>query len=328
MFQYMFVKRVQSLLPGAVVANVELPEFGISIPDLDVPEDTMVLASAHNVDVLEAVHLLRTGVYSALTLNGYAQRLAYYPDHTDMASLFRTTHSVDTSPITPRSLVINVRSNEVLRDVHQDYGPVPVDYFEQIAQQTGLEPVIVGQLGDDRYSDEIRRRFDGCMIVESVSPIADFELIRSATNLVFGVSTFSWLAAWLSTNTEQVFMPVSGIFNPAQRPDIDLLPVSDERYRFYDFPTEIWSARQGQLNDLVRHGKTYRELAGRELRERRREANAKLDHQRNQTDPSALAAAERQRDRLRRRLRRVELAYEDLRASLDSSTTGRDVSLE
>jgi hypothetical protein len=49
------------------------------------------------------------------------------------------------------------------------------------------------------------------------------------------VSTFSWLAAWLS-DAEQIFMPLSGLLNPMQSTDVDLAPLNDPRYRFFLFP--------------------------------------------------------------------------------------------
>ena len=49
------------------------------------------------------------------------------------------------------------------------------------------------------------------------------------------VSTFSWLAAWLS-EARRIVLPVSGLFHPVQSPDIDLLPLADPRYSFVLFP--------------------------------------------------------------------------------------------
>jgi hypothetical protein len=63
----------------------------------------------------------------------------------------------------------------------------------------------------------------------------DFALMRAARHLVVSVSTFSWLAAWLS-HAETITIPLTGFYNPAQRPDVNLLPLDDPRYRFYLFP--------------------------------------------------------------------------------------------
>lgn len=315
MFQYMFAKRLQSLVPDAVIGDLDIPEFGIHLGPVGEPQFELALPSVHQVDLLELAHLLNSGVYDGLRLSAFVQRMEYYPDRAEMASLFPRTCEVDDGLIGAGTLVVNVRAKEILRDVHEDYGPVPVDFFTQVAETSGLEPVIVGQLGDDDYSEAIRRRFAGCTILESVSAASDFELLRSAHAVVIGVSTFSWLATWLSPHVQDIFVPVSGIFNPAQRPDIDLLPLEDERYHFFDFPHEAWSARPEQLDALIQPGKSYAAMTRDDVRRRRREANAALEERRQSMDASQLATAVRQRNRLRRRLERAVQERDELRSS-------------
>ena len=314
MFQYMFARRLQSLVPEIVIGDVRIPEFGIDFGPIGAPEFELDLPPVHQVDMQEIAHLLVSGVYDGVRLRAFVQRLEYYSDRAEMAKLFPRVCEVDESLVGAGSLVINVRGKEILRDAHEDYGPVPVDFFTQIAESSGLEPVIVGQLGDDAYSEAIRRRFAGCSVLESVSPASDFELLRSAHNVVIGVSTFSWLATWLSPHVQQIFLPVSGIFNPAQRPDIDLLPLQDERYRYFEFPHEPWTASPEQLAALVQPGKTYRLMTNDGIRRRRREAHAELAQQRQGMDASQLAAAVRKHNRLRRRLERVVQERDALRS--------------
>lgn len=297
MFQYMFASALRDLVSDAVVVNIQMPEFGIEIDDTPMPTNTLSLTFKHHTDILEIAHLLRSGVYEGFEFRAYAQRLQYYPDRDNFMALFPESPLVS---IGPDSLVINVRGAEVLGDVHEDYGPVPVDFFSQVADDSGMTPVLVGQLGDDPYSEEIRRRFAGCTIVPSVSPEADFALIRSAHNVVFGVSTFSWLATWLSAHARTIHMPVAGVFDPGRRPDIDLLPVRDERYRFYDLPSEPWVASPSQLHAIVARGRSFPVLERAELSVRRRLAFDGLADVRTQEANSQLVAAVRERDRLSR----------------------------
>lgn len=315
MFQYMFAKRLESLVPDAVIADLDIPEFGIHLGSVGEPEFELTLPSVHQVDLLELAHLLNSGVYDGLRLRAFVQRMEYYPDRVAMADLFPRTCEVDDGLVGAGTLVVNVRAKEILRDVHEDYGPVPVDFFTQVAEASGLEPVIVGQLGDDDYSEAIRRRFAGCTILESVSAASDFELVRSARAAVIGVSTFSWLATWLSPYAQEIFLPLSGIFNPAQRPDIDLLPLQDDRYHFFDFPHESWTALPEQLDALVQPGKRYEAMSTDDVRRRRREANAALEQRRKSMDASQLATAVRHRNRLRRRLERANEELDQLRSS-------------
>jgi hypothetical protein len=65
--------------------------------------------------------------------------------------------------------------------------------------------------------------------------MGDFDMIRQASNIAVGVSTFVWLAAWLS-HADNIFMTVSGLLNPMQAIRNDLLPLGDARYHFWLFP--------------------------------------------------------------------------------------------
>ncbi|MDX2297693.1 MULTISPECIES: hypothetical protein, partial [Streptomyces] len=67
--------------------------------------------------------------------------------------------------------------------------------------------------------------------------MVDFARLRASRHLVPAISTFSWLAAWLS-EAQTVFLPVLGLFNPRQAPEVDLLPLDDPRFRFTLFPAQ------------------------------------------------------------------------------------------
>lgn len=41
------------------------------------------------------------------------------------------------------------------------------------------------------------------------------------------------------------------MLNPNQRPDIDLLPENDRRYRFYEHAPRHWTASQDDRDDLA-----------------------------------------------------------------------------
>ncbi len=260
LFQYMYCRHLQILIPSSVVEGFQIPEFNLVSPDLPLDGRILEIRDGHRHNMQSIAYLLNSGIYDNLYFDGYVQRLEYYPNRDFCAGFFPTEHKVDRTHLGADSLLINVRGFEILSNAHPDYGPVPVDFFSQIVDQTRLSPVIMGQLGDDDYSREIRHRLAGCKFIASKSAISDFELVRNATNIVFGVSSFSWMAAWLSRTAERIYMPVSGYYHPAQRPDVDLLPVNDDRYRFYEFPVEKWYATNEQMARLLSSGRTFRQL--------------------------------------------------------------------
>ncbi|MDQ2633089.1 MAG: hypothetical protein M3Y78_05070 [Pseudomonadota bacterium] len=181
----------------------------------------------------------------------YAQRMEYFVSQKrQMAALLRP--AAKGHPTSPSEIVINVRAAEILRGKHPDMMPLPVSYYQRLVKDTGLSPVFVGQVQNDVYGAAIRAAFPDARFVKSSHWIEDFQTVRNATNIAVAVSTFSWLAAWLSTSATTIHLPVAGIFNPQQRGDIDLLPKNDDRYIFHNFPVERYKATPEQLERICR----------------------------------------------------------------------------
>jgi hypothetical protein len=251
MFRYAYARALQALIPGSEVSGYDLPPFGLHAEVMPLEGRVLHIPHGHCHSMQTIASLINRGVYDHVLLDGFVQRLEFYPDREKFAALFPTAASLDAPTLGPAHVVVNVRAAETIGNLHPDYGPVPVAYFKQVADSTGLQPVVMGQLGDDFYSDAIRRSFEGCVFLPSRSPAEDFQILRSAVNVIIGVSTFSWLACWTSSAAQTVHMPLKGLFNPLQRPDVDLLPVGDARYHFHGFPVERWESSEAQRMRLV-----------------------------------------------------------------------------
>ncbi|MCG2643811.1 MULTISPECIES: hypothetical protein [Bradyrhizobium] len=265
MFQYAYCRRLQELVPQSALVGYNIPEFDLVRPD-DTPlrDRTLHIEGGHQHSVASIAYKLRERIYDDVLFEGYVQRLEYYPDREQFGSFFRGEAPAEM--FGPDVLLINVRGREVLRNMHPDYGPTPVSYFEQIANETKLTPVIMGQIGDDPYSDALKRTFRGCRFLEHRSALGDFQTVRHATNIAISVSTFSWLAAWLSNTAQNIHLPVKGFLHPQQRPDVDLLPTRDERYHFYEFRIEHWHATVEQMDNLICKSQDFRKIASSTVR--------------------------------------------------------------
>jgi len=260
MFQYMYCRNLQSIIPQTRLGGYEMPQFGLSAPRLPTTGRILRVADGHKHNMSSIAYLLQQGIFESLLFEAYVQRLEYYPSADVCSSYFRATAIPDRTHLGPGNLTINIRGNEILAALHGDYGPAPVSFYEHVATTTKLSPVIMGQLGDNAYSDEIRRRFSGCIFLPSRSPAEDFEIVRNSTNIAISVSSFSWMAAWLSRTAQTIHLPILGLMHPKQRPDIDLLPTRDERYRFYQFPVEKWRASDAQVANLLCQRSEFREV--------------------------------------------------------------------
>ena len=75
---------------------------------------------------------------------------------------------------------------------------IPPDFYEALLAETGLAPVFMGQIEDTPYLRTLRTRFPKARFLPSLGAAMDFARIRAARFIVPSISTFSWLAAWLS----------------------------------------------------------------------------------------------------------------------------------
>lgn len=248
MLQYMLLQSMQTRLPGLAFDGVNMPDWGLVLPAPSaVPAQLLCLAGQH-VDVPLLEQLIAGGQIRELAFAALGFRMKdLLPVERYHAAFAR--RAVAVPDVARHGLLINVRGAEILADTHPDYGPVPIAFYHQLIEATGLPAVLMGQLADDPYSQALRQAFPNALVLPSQGAMADFEIIRSARHIVASVSTFSWLAAWLS-DAQTIHLPVSGIFNPDQREDIDLLPVHDPRYRFYKFPVRRWDGSPAQFDAL------------------------------------------------------------------------------
>jgi hypothetical protein len=189
-------------------------------------------------------------------------------------------------------LVINIRGAEVLGDRHTDYGPIPFSFYDRIIEQSQKQPVFVGQIGDDEYSQAIRHRYPKARIVPSRGAVVDFFTIAAAKHLVPSVSAFSWIAAWVSS-AATIHLPVLGMLNPRQRPDVNFLPIDDDRYSFYEFPVRKWSASAADFEWLDQRNE-FPQLSVFDVRAIRKEAENAIAQLRSATATNLARAARRE----------------------------------
>jgi len=248
MLQYALAHAVRLQVPNLKVSGCNMPIWEIqgAVPPrrrLGVPSSRM-----RNPDIDGIADLLKSGTLQIIKYGRVPLDVISLPAPEALAEIFPLTdHRVETAG--PDELLINVRGDEILAARHPDYGPLPIDFYRQLISRSGLRPVFLGQLGDDYYSKLLRHNFPTARFVPSQGILQDFQAIRTARHIVLGVSTFSWLAGWLS-DAETIHMPLRGLFNPYQKTDAWLMPDGDARYRYYRFDICRWEASEMQIAAL------------------------------------------------------------------------------
>jgi hypothetical protein len=248
MFQVMLARAIAARIPGSRVFGYNLPEWRLVAPDIGPFHPPYLEFHGQRINLADTAALLKSGLFTTLVIFGWGMRLDYYDDAEVYRRLFRSSRSV--RGFGREHIVIHVRGEDVMRGLHPDYAPMPLSFYEAVIRSTGLAPVFMGQIDDGPYCQALRERFPGAAFLEPSSVITDFERLRNSRNIVLSVSSFAWLAAWLS-HAERIHLPVWGLFDPEHYPDASLLPLEDERYVYYKIAPFEWTGARAQLDRLT-----------------------------------------------------------------------------
>ncbi|HEY1931391.1 MAG TPA: hypothetical protein VGG99_05220 [Acetobacteraceae bacterium] len=267
MIEYMVALKLASLVPGCRISNVRIPHWNIEHPAIDSSGPVARVGPWEPIDLRALANALNAGQIRRVEWSGYGQQMRNFLPRDDYQAVFVSDQPQDAG-FGSEYLVCPVRAGDIVDGAYGDYPLTPVELYAELVAQTGLQPVFMGQTEPNAYMGRLRERFPRAIFLDTRGPMADFALIRGSKNIVVGVSTFVWLAAWLS-HADQIFMTVSGLFNPMQQRLVNLLPLGDPRYRFWLFPINYgvklashaeWHQRMMPYCRLVPHELLRRQL--------------------------------------------------------------------
>ena len=198
MIEYMVALRFADLVPGCRISNISIPEWGIDHPPLDSFGPAVVEEREQHIDIPALAEQMRSGRIARVNWIGFGQRMENFLPAARYQDVFRTPFSQKLG-YGPEYLVCPIRAEDILHAPHPDYVLTPVEFYRDIVELTGLQPVFIGQTQPNPYMDRIRATFPNAIVLpHDPDPLIEFETIRQSRNLVIGVSTFNWLAAWLT----------------------------------------------------------------------------------------------------------------------------------
>lgn len=265
LFQYMLALAIKFRSNAPVhISGLEIPEFGIK--NKGVNEQLLCIdIKSHVLPLDDIVNFIKNVQNIDVNLKCLSTRMSYYAQHLPEFRRYLKPKGDVQVGYGDDYLVINVRGAEISTGVHKNYLPVPIDFYAEMIKTTKLQPVFVGQLGDDLYSNSLRKKFPAALFPKFNTWADDFNVIRTSVNVIPAVSTFSWLASWLSETAKNIYFPVLGLYHPMARPDVDMLPVDDERYHFYLSDLLTWGAPDETVSSLINDNIKFSLLEGNEL---------------------------------------------------------------
>lgn len=236
--QYLVARKIQQKVPGSIIKNIPLEEWGMDIQDPRPLLNKGCRLHWHTfwLDIDGISDCLNRKVIDTLFLDGFCFNLDHYPLRAVSKQILgETIDGKDAVGFGADVVVCNIRAGEVLHGVHPDYIVLPPEYYKIIEKESGLKLVFYGQVTDNPYIETLRKAFPNSEFIQGKGAAYDFEVIRKSKNISISISTFSWLAAWLS-DAISIYMPIGGMFNPNQTKLQDFLPVDEEIYKFIKVP--------------------------------------------------------------------------------------------
>jgi F5/8 type C domain len=263
MIAHMVAVALGSVIDDNVTYNSHLPEWGLAfdwaLHDnlLARGEEGRSLITDKTAPSIEAMSFIaKSHKTLPVLLDGYFQRVALlYPP--EFYRRIFPVQPLEDLRFDDDEIVINVRAGGIANGAYRWYPLVPPSFYKVLVRETGYRPVFLGQLDDSAYVAEIREHFPLARWIPSAGAVSDFNRLRHAKRICIAVSTFSWLAAWLS-EAKEIHYPLLGFLHPGclrfgahSDVGIDLVPADDWRYRFHLFPVLDGAPEQTYLN-LVR----------------------------------------------------------------------------
>lgn len=224
-----------------VIEGYELPDWHLAAPKMHHCRRPDISVGSHLTRVNQVATMIDWLKPESLSIDGVIIRTGNFLPPEEYQSLFPLDANEGIE--TPEdAIVINVRSGDIAKPTHPDYGPLPISYYQYLVAYTGLRPIFMGELDDTPYCQALRETFPDAVYLPSMGARGDFQTVRRAKNVAISVSSFSWMAAFLSKST-RVHVPVAGMLDPRRRPDVDMLPLNDQRFAYHDIGATAWDAR-------------------------------------------------------------------------------------
>lgn len=263
-FNLMLGRHISSRIQNSRVVYEHLPEFGHKTSPRRIDhlrrqmKHNRIAIEGHVVDWSELREFHEKNKSGSILNRGYGMRFEYFEDQRPIWQERVRRRAIDIDPkcrADSETLYVHIRAEDILRKAHADYFPLPIRFYQTLVRkgrEAGIRDVqFIGQVeGSHPYLRELRSALKDCVFSEG-DALGDFMKLATARYRVISISSFAWLAAWMSPTPSTTIIPVAGLFDPERRPDIDLLSQLDSSFVQCKFENAHWSHRRNLTDYLA-----------------------------------------------------------------------------
>lgn len=261
--QYMTAKSIQiesgenfKIKFSKAIDQVQLSE-GQHIDNKPIEGNEIIRVSSNTFNTIDLVNRIKEGNVSII-LSSYCARASYFNKYAQIfQKIINPLNEFSYEGFGEDYLVIHVRLGDIISgDPHPWYKPLPLNYYDHLISTTKLKPVFIGEFCDHFYSNALKLKFKNAIFIDSNNSTIIFNILSRSVNVVLAISTFSWLATFLSSNTKRIFYPISGILNPLGFNDgadfqHNFINRLDDRVIYHKFSDDVYTGSFQELSDMV-----------------------------------------------------------------------------
>jgi hypothetical protein len=250
--------------PSLRILLPSFPEIGIEESEgyseaFNLQPDLTVID--HNIDLDALVRFIMENPSALIHCSAWGMKPAFYNDSRSYLRSIINRTANQSFESKSEMLRFHIRGGDVWqtpsykrsRNIHPDYMGIPVSFYKSILERANIPVEFVIEKTAPSWYLRMLQNAVGIKLNRSKStPAHDFLKLASSTQVGLGISTFSWMSAFIG-EPHKVHLPVLGIFDTDRRPDLDFYNPTWNIQK-YKFEKHSWTGTRSD-KDWLRFSK-------------------------------------------------------------------------
>lgn len=264
LFQLSLMNALSIRCPKLMILLPSFPEIGIEESEGYVEalnsEPNLTLID-HQIDLDAIVNFIKVNPSALIHCSAWGMKPAFYAQSRSyLKNIFDMTENLSFENKS-EMLRFHIRGGDLWqtpsykrsRYIHPDYMGIPVSFYKSVLERTNIPAEFVIEKSVPTWYLRVLQSAVGIKLNRSKStPVHDLLKLASSTQVGLGISTFSWMSAFIG-EPHKVHLPVLGIFDIDRRPDLDFYNPTWNIQK-YKFEKHSWTGTKTD-KDWLRYSK-------------------------------------------------------------------------